>query len=499
MTRPDGHLSRRSVPSRDLLPERGPCRARHGVAGVGAVLLLTLGLLTVGAGRALAEPVSCGAVLTTDTTLSSDLLECPGDGLVIGAPGITVDLGGHTLSGRIISGGSPDQVGIDNSAGHDDVIVKNGVVRDFKRGGIHLVRADRTQVLGLTMDFFGEFGILLEGGSSNRFINTLLDRPGTVGIGVYGTAMGPSRGNVIAGNRVDGANTANIALRYKTIGDTVIDGNQVSGAQNEPTGTEYWGAGVVVSFGEADITGTRVTGNTIHNNFGGGLFVGGSANATVVEGNTLYDNPEAAIENNGDQTVIRSNTIDSTFTGGFSDFGIQVDAGAEATRVEANTITRTWATAVDDSGYATVVTANVIDGQSTLEFFTGIWAGIVVREEARRGRIEGNQVLNNEGGGIEVSGDNFVVADNTVTQTGLYEDGIRVEPQAGGTLVEGNLSTRHGDDGIDVDSRATTVTANVANDNADLGIEAVPGVKDGGGNQASGNGNPAQCVGVVCA
>jgi hypothetical protein len=42
------------------------------------------------------------------------------------------------------------------------------------------------------------------------------------------------------------------------------------------------------------------------------------------------------------------------------------------------------------------------------------------------------------------------------------------------------------------------VTANVANDNADLGIEAVPGVKDGGGNQASGNGNPAQCVGVVC-
>ena len=34
---------------------------------------------------------------------------------------------------------------------------------------------------------------------------------------------------------------------------------------------------------------------------------------------------------------------------------------------------------------------------------------------------------------------------------------------------------------------------------ADSGIEAVPGVTDGGGNRASGNGQPAQCLGVVCA
>jgi hypothetical protein len=39
---------------------------------------------------------------------------------------------------------------------------------------------------------------------------------------------------------------------------------------------------------------------------------------------------------------------------------------------------------------------------------------------------------------------------------------------------------------------------NTANRNHDLGIEAVPGVIDGGGNKASGNGNPAQCLNVVC-
>jgi uncharacterized membrane protein len=31
-----------------------------------------------------------------------------------------------------------------------------------------------------------------------------------------------------------------------------------------------------------------------------------------------------------------------------------------------------------------------------------------------------------------------------------------------------------------------------------FGIEAVPGVTDGGGNKASGNGNPLQCLNVFC-
>ena len=44
----------------------------------------------------------------------------------------------------------------------------------------------------------------------------------------------------------------------------------------------------------------------------------------------------------------------------------------------------------------------------------------------------------------------------------------------------------------------TTLRANTANNNGDLGIEAVPGVRDAGGNRASGNGNPLQCLNVFC-
>jgi len=49
-------------------------------------------------GGTFAQPV-CGDTITEDTTLTSDLLECVGDGLVIGASGITLDCSGFSISG----------------------------------------------------------------------------------------------------------------------------------------------------------------------------------------------------------------------------------------------------------------------------------------------------------------------------------------------------------------------------------------------------------------
>jgi hypothetical protein len=66
------------------------------------------------------------------------------------------------------------------------------------------------------------------------------------------------------------------------------------------------------------------------------------------------------------------------------------------------------------------------------------------------------------------------------------------------TLLERNKASDSGDDGFDVRSAATVMTSNLAVRNADLGIEAVLGVTDGGGNRARANGNPQQCIGVAC-
>jgi len=93
-----------------------------------------------------------------------------------------------------------------------------------------------------------------------------------------------------------------------------------------------------------------------------------------------------------------------------------------------------------------------------------------------------------------------VVRDNWSTTRGSM--GCRSEPRATGrvtgTVLGRNLALRSSDDWIDVESPLTTLTRNLALHNTDLGIEAVPGVTDGGGNRARGNGNPAQCTGVAC-
>jgi hypothetical protein len=51
--------------------------------------------------------VGCGDTITTDTTLESDLVNCPNNGIVIGADNITLDLNGHTPSMATAGGSTP--------------------------------------------------------------------------------------------------------------------------------------------------------------------------------------------------------------------------------------------------------------------------------------------------------------------------------------------------------------------------------------------------------
>ena len=90
-------------------------------------------------------PITCGTVVTTDVRLRADLVDCVGAGLVIGAPGITVDLAGHVIDG------TGSAAGIDNSAGHDDVRITRGTVRDFQFG-IHLFETTGARVDRLTVE-----------------------------------------------------------------------------------------------------------------------------------------------------------------------------------------------------------------------------------------------------------------------------------------------------------------------------------------------------------
>lgn len=102
-----------------------PQHLRRLAAGVlPVVLLASVGL--AGRAHAAEPPVACGATLTVDTTLTSDLM-CPsGNGLTLAA-NVDLNLGGHKLVGPGASG-----TGIASESGN--VTIRNGEVRNWATG-----------------------------------------------------------------------------------------------------------------------------------------------------------------------------------------------------------------------------------------------------------------------------------------------------------------------------------------------------------------------------
>ena len=68
------------------------------LASLGVMLALAVAG-AMGGGRAPTSHVGMRRLITTDTMLDSDLVDCPNNGVVIGADGITLDLNGHRIDG----------------------------------------------------------------------------------------------------------------------------------------------------------------------------------------------------------------------------------------------------------------------------------------------------------------------------------------------------------------------------------------------------------------
>jgi parallel beta-helix repeat protein len=163
------------------------------VVGCGAFLVLTLTCsLVLAVGKASASHVSCGDEITADTTLDSDLIDCPNNGVVIGADDITLDLDGHLIDGdgTEAAGCDPEtepcDVGVAND-GHDGVIVRDGSVREFGVGVlVGGARKNRVVKISSTGHIF--FGVVVGGSSRSVIRRSSLSRniaPEGDGIGVF--------------------------------------------------------------------------------------------------------------------------------------------------------------------------------------------------------------------------------------------------------------------------------------------------------------------------
>ena len=200
--------------------------------------------------------VSCGQYLTENTVMSNDLLDCPGDGLVINADNVTLDCDGHLIDGD--GSGSSDR-GI-RVAAKDNVIVKNCNISDFYEG--------------LAAPTSNNFSLL----NSNLFNNRY-----------YALTTSTSLNAVVVNNSFFD-NTEGGVYLYKSNHSFVVN-NSFFNNRN----------GVYLSYS----SGSVVVNNSVFNNTFNGFTLYNSVN------NDVIDN---VISNNDQGVVITSSSVNNNFS-----------------------------------------------------------------------------------------------------------------------------------------------------------------------------------------
>jgi parallel beta-helix repeat protein len=337
------------------------------------------------ASRTAAEKLTCGAVVTHDVTLSRDILGCTGDGLVVAADGITVDLNGHNISGDAVAGVGRLDTGIVVD-GRRHVHVTGGTVTGFDRGAA-LISSTDSRVAHV--QFIGD---------------------SRAGISVRATSN-------------------------SVVSDVVAQGSDFVGI-----------------FVTQDSHGIRVERSSVSENEQGISIA--NADDNLVEGNYVARNADNILVSGG-HNRIRNNVITDAVGCGedCGGYGISLEAGSD----------------------------NLIDGNKVTN---------TVRDGIRISAFDPE---------LPVVGN--VVRENVVRGAGV--DGIAVATTGEAapptrSVVERNTAVGSAGDGIHVAEPGAVVARNLATRNAKYGIEAVPGVVDGGSNSAALNGLTPPCIGVIC-
>lgn len=294
-----------------------------------ASFIALLGLLLTQPGQATASHVQCGDVITESTTLDNDLLNCPENGLEVGANDITLNLAGHTIDGQPTRDdtsaifGDADRLRIVNGTlqGFDggvtlktsDSLIR-GLTAQGVFGGIGLT-GDRNRVQG--NDAFGQISSIAVWGDGNVVLRNRSAGDFALG-GEYPefAIWSGGDGNVFAGNRISGARTS-ISLVYGE--GALITRNALSGG----------------TFGiSAGGDGVRVIRNVVVNHggdasgYGFGISVGGRA---VVEGNTANRNG-TGIGIGSPATIVKKNTANFNVYLGIDAVPGTVDGGGNRAR-----------------------------------------------------------------------------------------------------------------------------------------------------------------------
>ena len=377
--------------------------------------LCAIGGLLVGATVAVAPAsaapvIRCGSVITKDTTLLNDVAACPGDGLIIGADNITLNLNGHRILGQSRKTGNhagirvPNRTGVKILGGKRDPVGRPlavisgfdaGVLINRGSGNIVSDLGVRDNIGPATREAFLGDGIAVMNSSNNNIQRNTVDHNGVYdGIAVLGEA---SHGNTVQDNLV--ARTVALITPDSPEGVGTGVGLVMDGFLDQPTGRL--------------IRGNQVLNNVVRDNDGAGISNVNTADGRVA-GNTIQDNGHVQLPGNG--------------------IGLQLGQFPESTIgrmvVENNTVRRNrghgiqWirsdeneflGNTVEDNGFAFVT------GTSAIQVSSDIGGHL----------IKGNTVRRNNYAGITLAGlDGFI------------------QGRTDNNRIEGNIATDNANSGI---------------------------------------------------
>jgi parallel beta-helix repeat protein len=309
--------------------------------------VLLVALLSAAGARA---QVACGDTVTGKVQLTGDL-SCPDAGLVVGADGTKIDLGGFTLTGN------PGAVGIDNGGGFDSVTIEHGRIEEFDEGISIGGNAQKNSVRGVVVFGSTSDGIDLNDSDGTKITDTLVTANGLFGIligeGATGNLVDKSFaiGNAAAGVRIDGdGNTVkNSDLTANFEGILIVgNDNTVSGNRLLRNGAE----GIAVTGDDNRLIKNYATGNILE-----GIDVQLGARV-VIEKNVSSGNRESGILINLDSpsAVVKKNT-----TEGNSVNGIQVGPDTTNALLERNVSRGNLLAGIDTANASTTLRKNTAD------------------------------------------------------------------------------------------------------------------------------------------
>ncbi len=326
-----------------------------------------------------AVSLGCGAIVKHSITLANNIGPCQSDGLVVDGNNITVDLGGHTITGShqgcpgSACSPAPQQVGIDlNNVAGDTV--DNGTVQYFD-GGVLLQGGSGNTVTGI----YAHDNI-----NRDLLTNTATTDQTSCDYG-DGIVAFSSSGNLIESNSTvhNGpfSGIALVGIMTSTGSFAPVDHNTVQSNQTMdnyvPDQTPN-GGGTLCGSAAGQISGGMATGRQVQDM--GIRIEGPDAAYNTVQSNQVSQNGLDGIAvfayfcnltGTMQEPANHDNTIANNAVSGTGDLAVQAASGASDSSANGIAILSEGNSGVDCTAYSNTITGNTSDGN----FQDGIYVG----------------------------------------------------------------------------------------------------------------------------